>query len=307
MAEVREGIYLEENRPRKTQFRNRRAAIRPVIVLHTAESGTSPSYPDNKAEGVAGFISRRTTYGSYHLVGDKDSIIQLVQFSKAAFGDGTGSNEFAIHISLAMNAADWSKLSTSDRNAYLDTMVQMAVIAAHWLRDNGYGTPENVELSQYRSGRSNANGFITHGKRDPGRRSDPGPDFPMEEFLRRYEAAVTGNPTTPVDPNTSNLKDLQKLLGVPETDKVDSATRAALKGRWIGLRSDFGSEVAGQLENDQGLVEWVQTRLNQRYGHELKPDGVYGPLSKAAAVQSLGKAGGIIDSGLYLWLSSEDQ
>ncbi|MEL6983709.1 MAG: N-acetylmuramoyl-L-alanine amidase, partial [Actinomycetota bacterium] len=111
MAIVRDGIYLEDNPPARSQFRvGRRDPVKSVIVVHTAESGTDLSGPDAKAEGVASFIRGRSDAGSYHLIGDSDSIIQLIRFDNEAFHDRTGSNRWAIGISLAMNAADWSGL-----------------------------------------------------------------------------------------------------------------------------------------------------------------------------------------------------
>lgn len=188
-ATVREGIYLEQNPPARSQYRTgRREPIRAVIVVHTAESGTDQDGDDPKAENVANFIRTRSDAGSYHLLGDTDSILHLVHFDNESYSDGTGSNEWAIHISLAMNAADWQPgaLTVERRSQLLDTAAQMAVIAGDWLYKNGYGYPKPVLLTKAESDRPDASGFISHALRDPERRTDPGEFFPWPEFLARF-------------------------------------------------------------------------------------------------------------------------
>lgn len=187
-------IYLEDHPPARRQYREgRRAPIKPVIVVHTAESGTDPKGADPKAEAVAKFIRNRTSPGSYHLIGDSDSIIQLVAFGNEAFHDATGSNRWSIGISLAMNAADWPTLTSERRDQLIWTAVDMAVTAAKWLVANGHDAPAARRLmTKTESDRADASGFIGHGDRDPTRRTDPGVAFPWTAFLDRYEAAMAG-------------------------------------------------------------------------------------------------------------------
>lgn len=187
---VTPGIYLEQNPPAKTQFRARRSTVRPVIVVHTAETAGTASSPDPRAENTASFISRRTTFGSYHLIGDTDSIIQLVQFKNAAFQDGTGSNEWAIGISVAMKAADWPFLSVASRERHVATAAQMAAMAANWFRSQGVGIPVAILLTKEQSDQPSASGFISHARRDPSRRSDPGADFPWADFFSEYQKRI---------------------------------------------------------------------------------------------------------------------
>ena len=172
----------------RSQFRvGRRDPVKPIIVVHTAESGTDRSGADPKAENVANFIRGRSTAGSYHLVGDADSIIQLIRFDNEAFHDRTGSNRWAIGISLAMNAGDWPSLSASRRAEFVATAGQMAAIAARWLRDRGLELPEPRLLTKTESDRLDASGFISHARRDPTRRSDPGAGFPWTSFFAAYQ------------------------------------------------------------------------------------------------------------------------
>ena len=205
MATVRPGIYLEDNPPVRSQFRiGRRDPVKPVIVVHTAESGTDRSGDDPKAENVAEFIRRRSDAGGYHLIGDRDSIIQLVRFDNEAFHDRTGSNRWAIGISLAMNAGDWSRLPAARRDELVDTAGQMAAIAAQWFLDRGLSAPAPALLTKAGSDKPTASGFISHARRDPGRRSDPGANFPWPAFFDRYRHHLGGTPM-PTAPLTNDL------------------------------------------------------------------------------------------------------
>ena len=204
---IRPGIYLEENPParRKGQFRlGRRDPLKPVVVVHTAQSGTDTRGADTKAEAVAGFIQRRQDAGSYHILGDRDSIIRLVRIANEAYGDGTGSNRWAIHISLAMDAGDWDKLALDSVPwvEYVESAATMALLAAMACHDRGLRIPAARLLTKAESDRADACGFISHGRRDPARRSDPGAGFPWGRFFARYAALCVAEGLP--DPSTTN-------------------------------------------------------------------------------------------------------
>jgi N-acetyl-anhydromuramyl-L-alanine amidase AmpD len=232
-------IYLDDNPPARSQFRvGRRDPVRSVIVVHTAESGTDLTGPDLKAESVAGFIVRRSTPGSYHLLGDADSIIRLIRFENEAFHDRTGSNRWAIGISLAMNAGDWPTLPEHRRQQFVATAAEMAVIAGSWLADRGVGWPEPVLLTKQQSDRSDASGFISHGRRDPGRRSDPGVAFPWLDFFEQYRRRAPAGVFTP---------DSGSEIIVPEQRMTWEEVQQAL--------NDAGFD-AGTVDGDP----WTKTR-----------------------------------------------
>lgn len=300
MATVRDGIYLEDNPPARSQFRvGRRAPVKPVIVVHTAESGTDRSGPDPKAENVARFIASRSNAGSYHLIGDADSIIQLVRFENEAFQDGTGSNRWAVGISLAMDAGDWPTLGAERRTQFVTTAAQMAYLAASWMNDNGLPFPEPRRLTKAESDRSDANGFISHARRDPTRRTDPGPGFPWTDFFRRYQQIVSDGGLEP-SPDTL-LRQLQRLVGTTPDGIVGPLTRAALNRNWLGRDESFDSSVADTFTNNPQVIEWVQARLNARSGFSLVIDGDYGPATEAAAKGALDR-GGVVTAESFLEL-----
>ena len=220
---IRDGIYLEDNPPTRNQFRvGRREQPRSVVVLHTAESGTDLHGADPKAENVAAFIQQRKDAGSYQLIGDADSIIQLVRFENEAFQDGTGSNRWAIGISLAMNAQDWEpgRISDHRRHALARTAAVMAVMAANWLRSQGLPAPAPVHLTEAESDAPGASGFIAHARRDPERRTDPGDFFPWALFFNLYSQYLTeGLPALTTIKETTAMAnqhviEWQKAIGV---------------------------------------------------------------------------------------------
>lgn len=188
---VTPGIYLLLNPPARSQWRSRgTTSVRPVIVVHTAESAGTAVVPDLRAESTANFIRTRSTPGCYHIIGDTDSIIQLVSFSEAAFHDGTGSNDWSIGISLAVRAADWTTLDVATRDQLVVVMAQMAAIAAEYLETQGLTAPTAVLLTKAESDLPDASGFISHALRDPTRRTDPGADFPWSQFFHEYNLRI---------------------------------------------------------------------------------------------------------------------
>jgi hypothetical protein len=294
-------VYLEDFPPTRSQFRvGRRQPVRPVIVVHTAESGTDTGGSDPKAESTAEFIRRRSTAGSYHLLGDRDSIIQLVRFDNEAFHDRTGSNVWALAISLAMDAADWPRLSAAVRGDLIDTAAQMAELAARWLDARGLGLPEPRLLTKAESDRDDASGFISHARRDPSRRSDPGAGFPWSDFFQAYRQRLSNDGLEP-DPDVL-VRQLQRLVGVSADGIVGPRTRAALNRNWLGFDDGFDPSVADTFVNNPRLVEWVQSRVNAQPGFALGVDGRYGRQT-ANAVQGLLRRGGVVTAESYLALT----
>ncbi len=300
MATVRDGIYLEQNPPARSQFRvGRRDPVKSVIVVHTAEGGTDRSGSDNQAENVANFIRNRNTAGSYHLLGDADTIIQLVRFDNEAFQDGTGSNRWAIGISLAMNAADWPTLTTGRRTEFTTTAAQMAVIAARWLSDRGLAVPEAQRLTKAQSDRSDASGFISHARRDPTRRSDPGAGFPWSDFFRVYRQILSDGGVEPTQDELT--RELQALVGTAADGIVGPQTLAALNRNWLGRDESFDDSVAETFSNNPRVIEWVQARINTKDGFSVVVDGDFGPATEGAVKTYLGR-GGVVTAESFLKL-----
>jgi hypothetical protein len=190
--------YLVENPPAIRQYRERGTTPSGVVVVHTAESFPDWIDHDTGAEGVASFIRGRDTYGSYHVICDSDSIVPLVPPWMQAYGDGTGSNPHAFHVSAATQAAKWGQAPAEWRRETVLNMGAAVARYAKWLNDNHRILIPRERITRTMSEQRRP-GFISHAERDPSRRSDPGAGFPWELFLDGFREALN-----PVDP-TPNI------------------------------------------------------------------------------------------------------
>ena len=186
-------FYLIDNPPHVRQFRERGTTPSGVIVFHTAESTPDWVGDDAGAEAVARFIQTRTTFGSYHVLCDSDSILPLVPPHMQAYGDGTGSNPHAYHVSAATQAAKWAQAPQEWREETARNMGAAAARYAKWLKiEHGIDVPSRRVTKAESDARKP--GFIAHGTRDPERRTDPGPDFPWDLAFEAFDEALTPPP-----------------------------------------------------------------------------------------------------------------
>lgn len=202
--------YLVSHSTRQKQRRpSRRAAFSGCQVIHTAESTPDLVLPDNGAEGVAAFIANRTGYGSYHSVSDSDSIVWMVPLSGEAFHDGTGSNRWSVGHSAACKAEQWPTMPEWWKTATIINLARAAAATSAWAVTQGLPAtpPRRITRAESEAGEP---GFISHGERDPGRRSDPGEQFPWGLFLTTY-AELAGEPMPPTahsdTPDSSAVED----------------------------------------------------------------------------------------------------
>ena len=223
--------YLREHEPARSQYRSpRRKRPSGLIVIHTAESVRDSIGPDTGAENVARFIRDRKTPGSYHDLVDSDSLLHLVAYGDEAFQDGTGSNPFALSISFALSAKDWPRLTPAKRAAFLAQGAAAFACQQRWLTTHGYPTTPLRRITKAESDRG-LPGFIAHGTRDPGRRTDPGAGFPWSEWFAACAAYVQeDNDMTPAEKlllsqvaqDVAEVKALLTALVRPrDRDKVD--------------------------------------------------------------------------------------
>lgn len=195
-----------------------------LIGIHTTESLFDLIGEDTGAEGVARFQSTTDRPSSYHRIVDRDSTVICLPDEATAFGIGN-LNSPTLHLSFAMRAADWS--DPVKAKAARPMLERGADVCADWCRQ--YGIPLSWLTRGLAFGQ--ARGFIRHGTADPGRRSDPGKDFPLELFFDLIAARlVQEDDMTPAEKlllsqvaqDVAEVKALLTALVRPrDRDKVD--------------------------------------------------------------------------------------
>jgi hypothetical protein len=191
------GYYLEEHpNPNTAQYGWPRTWCSGVIGIHTTESGVIPAGADPGAENTAGFISRRSDYGSYHMIADWDTIVPMTRPTFAAWADTT-NNVHALSVSGAMDAARWRDITPERAAGIVRNMGIAAAMLAHDAVAHGVlkQVPPARRITAQQAIDGTAAGFYGHGETNPGTRYDPGQNFDWELFLASYAAAVGGSIT----------------------------------------------------------------------------------------------------------------
>lgn len=167
----------------------RRSEPSGVAVVHTAENVPDYVAFDGGAEAVAHYETIRTTPGSYHDLVDSDSAINLVRYEDAAWHDATGTNHHSYGVSIATRADVWPLAPAAWRAGAVEQAAQAAARYARWLHARN-GTVIPARRITAAEARNRVPGFISHAELDPGRRTDPGAEFPWDTFLARYAELV---------------------------------------------------------------------------------------------------------------------
>lgn len=257
--------WLRKNPPKRSQFRDgRRKSPTGLVVVHTAESVMDKVGPDTGAEGVANFIRNRDTPGSYHDIVDTDSSIKLVRYSDEAFQDGTGSNPFALAISFACAAADWPRMTEEKRKAFLHQGALAFKRQQDWLKANGFPTTPLRRVTKEQSDAGKA-GFIAHGQRDPGRRSDPGAQFPWDAWFAACKAVMNPAPVTPPAPEEEKKKMFYVYLNGNDDWATDLITRFRItsqehKRDWINMVENVSGTTVTRInlsDSEHALIKEI--------------------------------------------------
>lgn len=235
--------YLVEHPPVQRQFKDRGTKPSGVCIVHTAESAPDTVGPDDGAENVAAWIARRTDFGSYHDLADSDSGLQLVPYAMQAYGDGTGSNPHAYHVSAATQAHRWASLPSAWRASTATNMGRRAARYAKWIKsEHGVIIPAR-RITRAQSD-ARVPGFLTHAERDPERRSDPGKDFPWDAFWEGFE----GGQSVPM-PTRGEAVEKAIVLTRRAKEELEDAIGGPARRAELEAAEDAVAQALRQLRN----------------------------------------------------------
>ena len=268
------GYKLQDRPTAKFQYRNGRREYNgiellpfPVIMSHTFQNNADLSGPDTAAENGTDWLTRRTDYGSYHVVYDRDSVIPTVHIANEAWGSRGGFNRCVVHISGALKASDWPRLNNRQRSEYAHSFAHAAAwVAKEIKRTTGYDYPRPrvIDAARIKAARPGVipSGFTEHSSADPERRHDPGPGKPWQEAFGVYrellaiddpiavEIGITGQK---LSKNDRFIREAQRLLGVTVDGKFWDKSLAALEAAL-----DDRDLMDGQLA---AIAQTIQNRL----------------------------------------------
>lgn len=230
--------YLHDHPPARPQSRHRDVDPSGVVVLHCAENATDVRPPDTGAEAVARFIRDRTDAGSYHAVCDSDSTMLLLPPEVEAYQSRDGTNAHAYAISGAFRVGQWLELPQWWIEGCVDRMAAEAADYALWLR-RMYGVEIPARFVSAEKARGRTPGFTSHAALDPGRRSDPGPEFPWTLFFDRYLHHLSAQEETMTPELRTALDEMEGRLREHVTSEVKR------HAEWTH------TEVVGRLDGDE--------------------------------------------------------
>ena len=176
--------YLLDNPNRTQQYRiPRRNRLSGMVGIHTAEGAMDTVGTDTGAENVASFIVGRSDYGSYHVIVDSDSTVNMAPDHAETWHIGADAHNWhSWGISAACRTVDWDPNSEWTKA----TIGRMgAAIAAFWQR-NGFDVDALADrwLTREQALRHEP-GLIEHGVAQPADRSDAWATRPDRATLRR--------------------------------------------------------------------------------------------------------------------------
>lgn len=193
--------YLERNPPNAWQFGPSVNGVpvrnSPTCVLHTYQADWPALHPRPGSPTGAGYIqSRRDSAGYHHLTG-LDTSVQLAPWNTAT-AHAIPVNVWAKGFSCMWFAGRWNQLSAANRATLVNGMARGVYEYSQWRVRNGMSAiiPRKITRAQAMRGE---NGIVYHGDLQDDR-TDPGQDFPLQQFLTELRRLQAGGSSTPAAP-----------------------------------------------------------------------------------------------------------
>ena len=282
---------LDHPNPSYKQFGEKRrhgASPSGTIVLHDAENTTDLDGPDSGAEAVAHFIATRKSYGSYHMLVDRDSIIFMLPWEYEAWHCGP-TNNWSVGISVAWTKAQLAAMGPANREAYHRMLAEAVMIAVQWFAARGITVPIDRLMTRAEA-MARKPGLTTHSRTDFARRSDPwGTGSAYENEFLAVLAGVAGQPVPPpvvvVPPKPSvvvldddgqwgekTTRRFQQVLGTP-VDGVVSNQLVQFRRPNPGLMDGF-DWTGAPYDNGSALIRRVQSIVGSDADGHIGPDTI---------------------------------
>jgi hypothetical protein len=244
-------FFLLDNPPATQQFHpSRNAPLTGGVLLHTTESIMDNVGPDTGAENVAGFISRRGDYGSYHTIVDADSTVRLMPDTYTAFHcAASGYNSRTFGLSFACRTAD---LNPDDPWTQAAFKRAAAELVRFWT-ENGFD-PAAVARFVPAEATKSGPGLSTHGDAQPADRSDAFTRHPrrgdLERLLLNEIAALLSPPAPPgVDPTMNKpVMMRRKTDGTISVFYTGTPFRYDCRPKDVDVFRFFGVEYKGDVD-----------------------------------------------------------
>jgi peptidoglycan hydrolase-like protein with peptidoglycan-binding domain len=243
------GYYLIDNPPASKQFwPSRNNKLSGGVVIHTTEGAGG----DTAAENTAGFISRRSDPGSYHMIVDTDSSVAMMPDDYVAFGvAASGFNSTCWMIAIAAQSA-----ALDPNSPYTQAEVDRlgAEIVAFWQRND----INIAEASQFiGEGVKDRPGLAHHGDVQPWDRSDAWSrredrwifDSMLLQAIERHSGSAPAEPVEPTKPvpvlpesiwkigsTGDKVREIQRVVGTNQDGVFGPATEFAVKQWQSNLR-----------------------------------------------------------------------
>ena len=254
--------YLITHGTARSQWSERAIPETGQVHVHTVESLMDAVGIDTGAENTAGFISHRTTPGSYNAVGDSDSSIELVPDHLAAFAivsrDAWGVNlrHGSWSYSFATSASLWGTNPEWD-SAAID--VAGRAIAAYLLRlqaRTGHDPEASLRWLNADQVRKREPGLCLHGTTQ-GDRTDAWLTHPLRPYLEvALIAAIRRHLPTPTPEDWFDMATKEELRAVVREEVRDELVTqlGAQNLRLADLRNLIVWALSGRLPADDEAV-----------------------------------------------------
>ena len=228
----------------------------PQIVLHTYEAPYTRSLL-----AAATWLTTRDTPGSYHaLAGARSTkdVLQLAPWSYETW-HSVPSNNWSIGISAVTYASAWNKIPRQARENLVKSMAYAAANAAKWLEKH-HGRVVKPRLLTRAQAMRKESGFVYHATMDPGRRTDPGRDFPWGMFIAEFKRLMrNGGSSAPQTPKKKEWDEMATKKEVQAAAKA--AVLEALADRGLSLKQirDAQSMHAGKVH--EAFIREIDARI----------------------------------------------